>query len=51
MLKNLVKYLIIIVSIAAILGTIVYFLKKYRSKASVEDDFFESDLDDFEFGA
>ena len=29
MLKNLVKYLIIIVSIAAILGTIVYFLKKY----------------------
>ena len=49
MLKNLVKYLIIIASIAAVLGTVVYFLKKYRNKPSEEDEFFESDLEDFEF--
>lgn len=51
MLKNLLKYLIIIASIAAVLGTIVYFLKKYRSNSAVEEDFFDSDLEDFQFEA
>lgn len=51
MLKNLLKYLIIIVSIATVLGTVVYFLKKYRNTPSEEDEFFESDLDEFEFDA
>lgn len=51
MLKNLIKYLVIIVAVAAVLGTIVYFLKKYRSNSAVEEDFFDSDLEDFQFDA
>ena len=49
MLKNLFKYLAIIFVIAAIIGAIVYFLKKYRSEEVIEDDFFDSDLEDFQF--
>lgn len=51
MLKNLLKYLVIIVSVAAILGTIAYFLKKYLCKPVEDEVFFDSDLDDFQFDA
>lgn len=51
MLKNLFKYLIIIVTVATILGTVVYFLKKYRNKPVEEEDFFDSDLENFQFDA
>ncbi len=51
MLKNLLKYLIIIAAVAAVLGAVVYFLRKYRSDSVIEEDFFDSDLDDFQFDA